>query len=69
MRGAQLDRLAFEPSSWDCAAADHECQVFGRAAQRRARSVRPVKVGGLEAASFMPEGRHDRDIGLLIETH
>ena len=51
-RRAQLKRFAFEPSIWDCPAAERECQVFGRTAQRRARPVRPVKVGGLEAASL-----------------
>src|SRR6266705_7104524 len=49
-RAAQLKRLACEPSLRDCPAAEHQCEVFGRAAQPRARSVRPVKVGGLQAA-------------------
>jgi hypothetical protein len=50
VRGTQLDWLAFEPSSRDSPAADHECQVFGRPAQCWARSIRPVKVSGLEPA-------------------
>ena len=42
--------VRLELSLWDLPAAQHQCQVFGRAAERRARAVRPVKVGGQQAA-------------------
>jgi hypothetical protein len=47
-----LQRLALDPPGRDCPAAEDEGQIRGLAAQGRARSVRPVEVGGLQAASF-----------------
>lgn len=47
-----VKRCALQPSLRDCPTAEPECQVFSGAVQCRARSIRPVKVGGLEAPSL-----------------